>query len=45
MAKKTPPKASAGHKVGQLVGDWFEEYFALPLLQEVANELRLYLDH
>jgi hypothetical protein len=31
--------------VGQLVGDWFEEYFALPLLQEVANELRLYLDH
>jgi len=37
--------ASAGHKLGQLVGDWFEEYFVLPLLQSVASALDLYLDH
>jgi hypothetical protein len=37
--------ASAGHKLGQLVGDWFEQYFVLPLLQSVAEQLRLYLDH
>lgn len=36
--------SSAGHKLGQLVGDWFEEYFALPLLQRVAEHLKLYLD-
>jgi len=37
--------ASAGHKLGQLVGDWFAEYFVLPLLREVADRLMLYLDH
>ena len=37
--------ASAGHKLGQLVGDWFEEYVVLPLLKSVARRLRLYLDH
>ena len=37
--------ASAGHKLGQLVGDWFEEFFVWPLLQQVADELRVYLDH
>ena len=37
--------ASAGHKLGQLIGDWFEEYFVLPLLTSVADGLRLYLDH
>jgi hypothetical protein len=36
--------ASAGHKLGQLVGDWFEEFFVLPLLRKVARELNLYLD-
>ena len=41
----TNDSASAGHKLGQLVGDWFEEYFVLPLLVEVAAKLRLYLDH
>src|SRR5579872_2832310 len=38
-------RASAGHKLGQLVGDWFEEFLALPLLQRVADHLNLYLDH
>lgn len=37
--------ASTGHKLGQLVGDWFEEYFVLPLLQKVADTLKLFLDH
>ena len=37
--------ASAGHKLGQLVGDWFEEFFVLPLLRKVADELKLYLDN
>jgi len=37
--------ASAGHKLGQLVGDWFEQFFVLPLLQRVADRLGLYLDH
>jgi hypothetical protein len=37
--------SSAGHKLGQLVGDWYEEHFVLPLLQEVAARLRLDLDH
>lgn len=38
-------RASSGHKLGQLIGDWFEQYFVLPLLSEVANELDLFLDH
>jgi hypothetical protein len=37
--------SSAGHKLGQLVGDWFEEHFVLPLLTKVAAHLNLYLDH
>jgi hypothetical protein len=37
--------ASAGHKLGQLVGDWFEQHFVLPLLQKVADALKVYLDH
>ena len=41
MAKR----ASSGHKLGQLVGDWFEQYFSLPLLRQVAGELELYLDN
>lgn len=36
--------SSSGHKLGQLVGDWFEEYVAARLLQEIANKLGLYLD-
>jgi len=36
--------SSYGHKLGQLIGDWFEEYFVLPLLMTVSEELELYLD-
>src|SRR6266480_4602675 len=35
--------ASAGHRLGQLVGDWFEEFFVLPLLRKVADQLKLFL--
>ena len=38
-------RASSGHKLGQLVGDWSEQYFSLPLLRQVADELELYLDN
>ena len=44
-ANETNANASAGHKLGQLVGDWFEEYFVFPLLTHVAEGLRLYLDY
>lgn len=37
--------SSSGHKLGQIVGDWFEEQVAVPLLSSVAKELGLYLDH
>jgi len=40
----TYKNASSGHKLGQLIGDWYEEYFAFPLLQEVGNNLELFLD-
>lgn len=36
--------ASAGHTLGSQIGDWFEEYFVLPLLQKVATELKLFFD-
>ena len=44
-ANEANANASAGHKLGQLVGDWFEGYLVLPLLTSVADGLRLYLDH
>jgi hypothetical protein len=37
--------SSSGHKLGQIVGDWFEEYIATHVLQEIADKLGLYLDH
>ncbi|PSV23148.1 hypothetical protein [Photobacterium sp. GB-56] len=37
--------SSSGHKLGQLVGDWFEEYVATYLLGSVASKLNLYIDH
>lgn len=45
MADNTNDTSSYGHKLGQLIGDWFEEYFVLPLLFSTAKELKLYLDH
>ncbi len=41
MARKN---ASSGHKLGQLIGDWYEEYFVLPLLQKVSASLDLFID-
>jgi len=41
MANKN---ASSGHKLGQLIGDWYEEFFVLPLLQEVGKNLKLFVD-
>ena len=35
---------SAGHKLGQLIGDWWEMKVIFPFLQEVANSLGLFLD-
>lgn len=37
--------SSSGHKLGQVVGDWYEEYFAVPVLENLASKLNLYLDH
>lgn len=41
MANKN---ASSGHKLGQLIDDWYEEYFVLPLLKKVAVSLELFID-
>lgn len=38
-------RASAGHQLGQRIGDWWEEYVVLPLLREISDELGLYLDN
>ncbi|WP_404439149.1 hypothetical protein [Stutzerimonas chloritidismutans] len=37
-------RSSSGHKLGQLVGDWFEEKISYHLLDQVAKELNLFLD-
>ncbi len=37
--------SSAGHKLGQLIGDWWETKVIFPLLSEVATSLGLYLDN
>jgi len=36
--------ASAGHKLGQIVGDWFEQYVVYNLLKRVSESLHLFLD-
>jgi hypothetical protein len=36
---------SAGHRLGQIVGDWWETQVIYPLLLEVAKSLNLYLDN
>lgn len=38
------PLISAGHKLGQIVGDWWETKVIFPLLEEVATSLNLFLD-
>lgn len=37
--------SSAGHRLGQIVGDWWETQVIYPLLCEVAKSLNLYLDN
>jgi len=36
--------SSAGHLLGQLVGDWWEQYIVKPLLEQVARRLDLFCD-
>jgi hypothetical protein len=43
MSKKKA--SSSGHKLGQLVGDWYEKYIAAAVFESVAKDLGLYLDH
>lgn len=38
-------RVSAGHRLGQLIGNWFEEFFVLPLLTKVSKELNLFVDN
>jgi hypothetical protein len=37
--------SSSGHKLGQLVGDWYEKNIAATIFESVAKDLGLYLDH
>jgi len=37
--------SSAGHRLGQVVGDWWETQVMYPLLKEVATSLNLFLDN
>lgn len=39
------PLSSAGHRLGQIVGDWWERRVIYPLLLEVALSLELFLDN
>ncbi|MGP1387073.1 MAG: DNA methyltransferase [Thainema sp.] len=45
MASENREPSSSGHKLGQLIGDWFEEFFVLPLLTQVSEKLDLFLDN
>ncbi len=37
--------SSAGHALGQYVGDWWERWVIFPVLQSVATKLDLFLDN
>ena len=41
----TETLSSAGHRLGQVVGDWWETQVMYPLLKEVATSLNLFLDN
>lgn len=41
---RTPKRVSSGHKLGQVIGDWWEQFVILPLLSEVSQKLDLQLD-
>lgn len=36
---------SAGHGLGQLIGDWWEKEVILPILEDLAKELNIYVDN
>lgn len=36
---------SAGHGLGQLIGDWWEKEVILPILEDLAGDLNLYVDN
>lgn len=39
------PISSSGHKLGQIVGDWWEEFVLLPLLLDISHTIDVFLDH
>lgn len=45
VTNEPDPISSAGHKLGQLVGDWWETQVIFPLLGEVAHSLGLFIDN
>ncbi|MDO8527055.1 MAG: hypothetical protein Q7T03_05135 [Deltaproteobacteria bacterium] len=49
MVKKSnltkPELSSSGHRLGQIIGDWWEAKVIFPLLGEVAKDLDLFLDN
>lgn len=44
-AENSESLSSAGHRLGQIIGDWWETKVIYPLLEEVAQSLELYLDN
>lgn len=42
---QTSQLSSAGHRLGQMIGDWWETSVILPVLKEVADELDLFVDN
>jgi hypothetical protein len=45
VGSSTDSLSSAGHRLGQIVGDWWETGVIYPLLFEVADSLGLFLDN
>ncbi len=37
--------SSAGHRIGQVVGDWWEKSVVYPMLKNLADEAGLFLDN
>ena len=37
--------SSAGHRIGQIVGDWWEKSVVYPMLKNIADESGLFLDN
>ncbi len=35
---------STGHLLGQIIGDWWEKYIVMPMLEDVAQKLNLFSD-